>query len=224
MQVVWIRNVSLFLRILRRLPSCLTSTSSPTRSLWSFGATAVTIHSPDRNFTRGLWASWGSVVSVPTLVTFALFQVLGTFPNCCLQISSQENCGEGTELWEKTHSGRLQTLSCAEAIATKHIATTAPNPCVCTPPPTTATANECLLEKARHALFQHQHTILDAGCLGFLLQQLQRLVHGFVREFEGSVVHGDHPAGFQIEKGAGGVGGIGVDVAEGRRVVGSDGQ
>src|SRR5580700_9019712 len=98
MQVVWIRNVSLLLRILRRLPSCLTSTSSPTRRLWSFGATAVTIHSPDRNFTRGLWASWGSVVSVPTLVTFASFQVLGIVPNCCLQICSHANCGADTEL------------------------------------------------------------------------------------------------------------------------------
>ena len=37
-------------------------------------------------------------------------------------------------------------------------------------------------------------------------------------------MHGDHPAGLQIEKGLGGIGGAGVDVAELRRIVGADGQ
>ena len=45
-----------------------------------------------------------------------------------------------------------------------------------------------------------------------------------MRQAEGSVVHGDHPAGFQIEEGLGGVGGTGMHVAELRRIVGADGQ
>ena len=35
-------------------------------------------------------------------------------------------------------------------------------------------------------------------------------------------MHGHHPARIEIEKGAGSVGGIGVDVAECRRIVGAD--
>ena len=96
-QVIRIRNVSLFLRTLNRFPSCLTSTSSPTRSVWPFGAIAVTIQSPARNFTRSLWASWGNVVSVPTLVTFALFQPPRAFPNGCSQMSYHADCDESTK-------------------------------------------------------------------------------------------------------------------------------
>ena len=35
-------------------------------------------------------------------------------------------------------------------------------------------------------------------------------------------MHGHHPARFKIEEGAHGVGGIGMDVAELRRVIGAD--
>ena len=57
-----------------------------------------------------------------------------------------------------------------------------------------------------------------------MFQQLQRFVDGFVRKAEGAVVHGNHPAGFEIEEGAHGVGRIGVNVAELRRIVCADGK
>lgn len=80
------------------------------------------------------------------------------------------------------------------------------------------------LEEAGDAFFEDKDSVLNSRGAGFLFEELQRLVHRFVREPEGTVMHGHHPAGFEIEKGLSGVGGIGVDVAELRRVVGADGQ
>src|ERR1700731_404175 len=45
-----------------------------------------------------------------------------------------------------------------------------------------------------------------------------------MRKAESAVVHGNHPARFKVEESAHGVGGIGVDVAELRRIVGADGE
>ena len=43
-----------------------------------------------------------------------------------------------------------------------------------------------------------------------------------MRQAEGSVVHRHHPSRFQIEEGAGGVGGAGMDTTKRRRVIGAD--
>ena len=81
-----------------------------------------------------------------------------------------------------------------------------------------------LSEESGYAFFHHKHAVFGTGGTGFLFQQLQRFVDGFVREAESAVVHGNHPTGFEIEKGAHGVSGIGMDVAELRRIVGADRQ
>src|SRR6266567_651586 len=60
--------------------------------------------------------------------------------------------------------------------------------------------------------------------LGFPLQKLQRLIDRLMGETEGSIVHGHHPAGVQVEKSPSRVTRIRVHVAEGRRVIGSDRQ
>src|SRR6266849_2053101 len=83
---------------------------------------------------------------------------------------------------------------------------------------------EYLSKNFGDAFFEDQYPFLDPGLSGFLIQQPQRFVHGLVREAEGSVVHRNHPARVQIEKGASGVGGTGMDIAKRRRVVSADGQ
>lgn len=80
------------------------------------------------------------------------------------------------------------------------------------------------LEKSSDAFFQNYDFIFDSRSAGFLIEQLQRFFDGFVREAEGSVVHRNHPAGLKIQKGFGGIRGIGVNVAKLRRVVGTDWQ
>src|SRR6266496_2976871 len=45
-----------------------------------------------------------------------------------------------------------------------------------------------------------------------------------MRKTEGAIVHGDHPVRIQIQESARGISGASVDVAERRRVVGSDGK
>src|ERR1700685_428163 len=45
-----------------------------------------------------------------------------------------------------------------------------------------------------------------------------------MREAKASIVHGYHPARFEIKKSASRIGGIGVNVAKLRRVVSADGQ
>lgn len=64
--------------------------------------------------------------------------------------------------------------------------------------------------------------VADARFFRFVLEQLQWFVNRLVRQAECAVVHGNHPAGVQIEKGASGVGGVGVDVAKRGRIVGTD--
>src|SRR5580658_5638502 len=81
-----------------------------------------------------------------------------------------------------------------------------------------------VLEESGYALFHDNYAVFGSGGAGFLVEELQRLIHGFVGEAEGAVVHGDHPARFEIDKGAHGVGGIGVDVAKLRRIVGANGE
>src|ERR1700691_456171 len=78
------------------------------------------------------------------------------------------------------------------------------------------------LKETGHAFFEHDYPVFDASCACLLLEQLQRFIHRFVRKPEGSIVHGDHPARVQVKKCSGGVGGIGMHIAKGRRVVSAD--
>src|SRR5207245_8438309 len=80
------------------------------------------------------------------------------------------------------------------------------------------------LKKLGHAFFHYQYSILNSGGFGLFFQESERFLHGFVREAESSVVHGDHPARVEVKKGAGSGGGAGMDVAERRRIVSSDRQ
>src|SRR5438067_2594828 len=73
-----------------------------------------------------------------------------------------------------------------------------------------------------HAFFEDQHPFLDSSFSGFLLKQLQRFVHRLVRESESAVVHGNHPLRIQVEEGAGGVAGTGVDIAKRWRIISAD--
>src|SRR6202158_3418600 len=65
-------------------------------------------------------------------------------------------------------------------------------------------------EEARDALFQHDKLVFHSSFQGLALQQLERLFDGLMRQAKCSVVHGHHPAGLEIEKGASGVGGAGA--------------
>ena len=69
-------------------------------------------------------------------------------------------------------------------------------------------------EEFGDSLLEHQHAVENAGGARLFFQQLQGLVHGLMREAEGAVVHGHHPAGLQVEEGADGVFRAGMDVAE----------
>ena len=80
------------------------------------------------------------------------------------------------------------------------------------------------LEEARDAFFKHDNFIFHSGGLHRALQQLQGFLNGFMREAESSVVHRDHPAGIQINKGLGGIGRAGMNVPKLLGVVGSDRQ
>ena len=81
-----------------------------------------------------------------------------------------------------------------------------------------------MLEESSDAFFQYDHSVLDSGGAGFLVEQLQWFFDRFMREAEGSVVHGNHPAGFQIQKSLGRVRRIGVDIAKLFGIVGADWQ
>ena len=78
-------------------------------------------------------------------------------------------------------------------------------------------------EEARDTLFQHDNFVFHASFQGFALQQLEGFFYGLMRQAKCSVMHGDHPAGLEIEKGASGVGGTGVDIAKLGWIVGADG-
>ena len=80
------------------------------------------------------------------------------------------------------------------------------------------------LKKTGDALLQNCHSLFDAGGFGFLFKQLQGFVHRLVGKPEGTVMHGHHPAGVEIEEGANSVGRVGVHVAERRRVIRANGQ
>src|SRR3979411_2294963 len=79
-------------------------------------------------------------------------------------------------------------------------------------------------EESGNTLFHHDHAVANSSCARFLFQQLQRLIHGLVRQAERAVVHGHHPAGVEIKKGTGSVRGISVNIAERRWIVGSNGE
>src|SRR6267143_2899244 len=79
-------------------------------------------------------------------------------------------------------------------------------------------------EESGNALFHHNHAVANSSWARFFFQQLQRLIHGLVRQAERAVVHGHHPAGIEIKKGPGSVGGISVNIAERRWIVGSNGE
>src|SRR5215469_913194 len=81
-----------------------------------------------------------------------------------------------------------------------------------------------LLKKAGDAFFENEDAILDPSGCGLLFQQLKRFFDRLMREAEGAVMHWDHPARIQVEKGARSVGRIGMDITELRRIIGSDGQ
>src|ERR1700687_452286 len=87
---------------------------------------------------------------------------------------------------------------------------------------TTRFCDEDVSEEAGDAFFEHDHFVFHAGLARRALQQLERLIEGLMRKAKGSVVHGYHPAGLEIEKGLGGVGGIGMDVAALRRSRGAE--
>src|SRR5260370_38000155 len=76
-------------------------------------------------------------------------------------------------------------------------------------------------EESRDAFFQYYHFVFHAGLQRLALQQLEGLFDGRMRQAKCSVVHGHHPAGIQIEKGASGVGGTCVDIAKLGRIVGA---
>src|SRR5579871_535951 len=80
------------------------------------------------------------------------------------------------------------------------------------------------LKEAGYAFFHYYDPVLDAMGASFLVQQLQRFFDGLMRESEGAVVHGDHPARLEVKEGASGVGRIRMDVAECRRIVGANRQ
>src|ERR1700681_2040926 len=79
-------------------------------------------------------------------------------------------------------------------------------------------------EESGNTLFHHDHAVANSSCARFFFQQLQRLIHGLVRQAERAVVHGHHPAGAEIKKGTGSVRGISVNIAERRWIVGSNGE
>jgi hypothetical protein len=79
-------------------------------------------------------------------------------------------------------------------------------------------------KEASDAFFEDDHFVLYSSGEGGALEQLQRLFDRFVRQAETSVVHGNHPTRFEVDEGAGGVGGIGVYVAKLLGIVGSDGK
>src|SRR5215469_3122677 len=81
-----------------------------------------------------------------------------------------------------------------------------------------------LLKKAGDAFFENEHAILDPGGCGLLFEQLKRFFDRLMREAEAAVMHRDHPAGVQVEKGARSVGRIGMDITKLGRIIGSDGQ
>src|ERR1051325_3835340 len=78
------------------------------------------------------------------------------------------------------------------------------------------------LEEASHAFFEHYDFVCDAGGAGFSIEQLQRLVHRFMGQAEAAVMHGNHPASFEVQEGLHSIGGTGVHVAELRRIVGAE--
>src|SRR5258707_9811039 len=79
-------------------------------------------------------------------------------------------------------------------------------------------------EESGDTLFHHDHAVANSSCARFFFQQLQRFIHGLVRQAERAVVHGHHPAGVEIKKGPGSVCGIRVNIAERRWIVGSNGE
>jgi hypothetical protein len=79
-------------------------------------------------------------------------------------------------------------------------------------------------EESRDAFFQDHDAVFDPGGSSFLVEELQRFFHRLMREAERAVVHGNHPARLEIQKRLGGVGGIGVNVAKLRGVVGANGK
>src|SRR5258708_3013563 len=78
-------------------------------------------------------------------------------------------------------------------------------------------------EEVSYAFFHYDCAVFCASGAGFMLEELQRFVGWFVREAERAVVHGDHPSRFEVEESAHGVGRIGVDIGELRRIIGADG-
>src|SRR5213593_4701874 len=59
------------------------------------------------------------------------------------------------------------------------------------------------LKKLGDAFFHDQYSILNSSGFGLFFQESEWFLHGFVREAEGSVVHGDHPPRIKVKKGAG---------------------
>ncbi len=66
--------------------------------------------------------------------------------------------------------------------------------------------------------------VFEVEADGFGGESLEGLVDGFAAEAEGAVVHGDHEAGVEVEEGADGLFGAGVDGAVGVGEVGADGE
>src|SRR5581483_5242447 len=75
-----------------------------------------------------------------------------------------------------------------------------------------------------HALFQNQNSISDSRRRRGFLQQPQWFVHRLLGETKAPVMHGNHPAGVQVEEGASSIGGAGMNIAEGGWIVGANGE
>ena len=82
----------------------------------------------------------------------------------------------------------------------------------------------CGVKVHSFALFEDFYLIFNPKTEGFGVEALEGLVHGFAAEAEGAVVHGDHLLGAEVDEGANGFLGAGVDGAVSIREISADRQ
>src|SRR5882762_5341544 len=80
------------------------------------------------------------------------------------------------------------------------------------------------LKNFRSAFFKHADAMAEPFGGSELMEPARRFVHVFKREAERPVMHGNKPFGAQVLKNLDGFVGAHVDVAEGFRAIGADGQ
>src|SRR6516162_568905 len=81
-----------------------------------------------------------------------------------------------------------------------------------------------LVKQPRYPLFQHANLILDALLLSACQKALNRFVYRLVGKAKRAVVHRNHPARTQIDKGLQGVFWARVNLTERSWVIGADGK